>query len=527
MIVLVGFMGAGKSTVGRLLARELGLPFVDTDALITARAGTTIEEMFRTLGEPAFRELERDVVGEVLEGPEAVVALGGGALGDPTTCTALEWANVIHLDVSFAEAMGRARSDEIVRPMLSVADPKALMAERDVLYRRVARHTVPTDGRSPEEVVVSVLAAVGGARSGRSGLERVVVPLGDRSYEIFVGDGIAGDTASLVDVPADCERVAVLTHPALRHMASSIAEGFARTGVAAGVVEVPEGERNKSLATAGELYGRMADAGLHRHDVVVGVGGGVITDLTGFVAGTYLRGISAINVPSTLLGQVDAAIGGKAGVNLPHGKNLVGVFHQPLGVVCDVSLLEGLPDEELRAGLAEVVKYGFISDPGLLSLIESGAGRVIDRDRETMIDIVVRCAAAKASVVAADERDQDRRMQLNYGHTFAHAIENAAGYRGIRHGEAVALGMVAAAYLAHELGMIDADLVERHVRVLRTVGLPTTASLDVGQLEDAWAHDKKYRRGVRFVLLQDLAQTVVDVQAPVDAVKRAVARLNA
>jgi 3-dehydroquinate synthase/shikimate kinase/3-dehydroquinate synthase len=525
MIVLVGFMGAGKSTVGRLLARELGLPFVDTDALITARAGTTIEEMFRTKGEPAFRELERVVVGAALDGPEAVVALGGGALGDPTTCTALGWANVVHLDVTFAEAMRRARSDDVVRPLLSIADPKALMAERDVLYKRVAQHTVSTDGRSPEEVMTSVLSLVGGARSGRTGVEHVVVPLGDRSYEILVGDGIARDTASLVEMPRDCERIVVLTHPGLRSTAASIAEGFAAAGADASIIEVPEGEGSKSLAAAADLYGRIADTGLHRHDLIVGVGGGVITDLTGFVAGTYLRGIAAVHVPSTLLGQVDAAIGGKAGVNLPQGKNLVGVFHQPRGVVCDVSLLDGLPDAELRAGLAEVVKYGFLFDPGLLSLIESGEARIFDRDHATLIDIVVRCAAAKASIVAADERDEGRRMQLNYGHTFAHAIENAAGYRGIRHGEAVALGMVAASYLAQELGMIGADLVDRHLTVLNAVGLPTAASLDVGQLEDAWAHDKKYRRGVRFVLLRDLARPVVDVEAPADAVKRAVARL--
>lgn len=527
MIVLVGFMGAGKSTVGRLLARELGLPFVDTDALIAARAGTTIEEMFRTQGEPVFRELERKVVGEVLDGPEAVVALGGGALSDPTTCTALGWANVIHLDVTFAEAMRRARADDVVRPMLSVADPKALMAEREVLYRRVAQHTVPTDGRPPAEVTSSVLALVGGTPSGRVGLEQVVVPLGDRSYEIFVGDGIAADAASFIALPADCERGILLTHPSLRVVADRVADGFGAAGLETAVVEVPEGERSKSLQVAGELYERLAAAGVHRHDVVIGVGGGVITDLAGFVAGTYLRGIAAIHVPSTLLGQVDAAIGGKAAVNLPQGKNLVGVFHQPLAVVCDVSLLDGLPEEELRAGLAEVVKYGFIADPGLLSLVESEADRILRRDRPTLIDLVVRCAAAKASLVAADERDEGRRMQLNYGHTFAHAIENAVGYRGIRHGEAVALGMVAAAYLAQEMGMIDADLVDRHRSVLRAVGLPIAASVDIGRLEDAWAHDKKYRRGVRFVLLKDLAHPVVDVEAPADAVQRAVARLGA
>ena len=527
MIVLVGFMGAGKSTVGRLVAQALDLPFVDTDALITARAGTTIEEIFSTQGEPAFRELERAVVGGVLDGPEAVVALGGGALADPGTCTALGWATVVHLEVSFAEAMRRARSDDVVRPMLSVADPKALMAERSVLYEQVARERVPTDGRTPEEVAASVLALIGTHPSPSSGSTRVLVPLGERSYEVVVGDGIAEQVAELSALPPDAERAVVLTHGSLIDVANTICDGFRATGIEASIVQIPEGERSKSLDTVAGLYERLVDAGIHRQDVLVGLGGGVITDVAGFVGGTFLRGIAVVHVPSTLLGQVDAAIGGKAGVNLPHGKNLVGVFHQPKAVVCDVSLLDGLPDEELRSGLAEVVKYGFIADPHLLSIVESSPGLIFERDRETLIDLIVGCAAVKAALVSADERDEGRRMQLNYGHTFAHAIENASGYEGIRHGEAVALGMVAAAYLASDLGMIEADLVERHLSTLGSVGLPTSASLDVGRLEDAWMHDKKYRRGMRFVLLEGLAQPVVDVEVPADAVKRAIARLGA
>ena len=531
MIVLVGFMGAGKSTVGRLLARELGIPFVDSDALIAVRTGTSVQDIFRTHGEPGFRQIERDVVGEILAGPEAVVSLGGGALTDPTTCTALGWATVIHLDVSFAEAMRRARADDVVRPLLASGDPKALMAERETLYRRVATHTIHTDGRSPAQVVAEVLASVGDGSEGRRsagpthGVEQVVVPLGDRAYGVFVGEGIAGRTATLVPVDEDRERVVIVTHPSLSPVAGAVAQGFEAGGVTASVLEVPEGESSKSLDATGTVYGRLADLGVHRHDLIVGVGGGVVTDLTGFVAGTYLRGVAVVHVPTTLLGQVDAAIGGKAGVNLAQGKNLVGVFHQPAGVVCDVQLLDGLPDEELRAGLGEVVKYGFIADPSLLTTVENEVDAIMARDHGVLIDVVARCAAVKAAVVAADERDSGRRMQLNYGHTFAHAIERTSGYGAIRHGEAVGLGMLAAALLAHEVGLIDVELVERHRSVLKRAGLPVTATLDVGQLEDAWAHDKKYRRGVRFVLLEGLARPKVDVEVPADAIKRAIARL--
>jgi 3-dehydroquinate synthetase len=235
--------------------------------------------------------------------------------------------------------------------------------------------------------------------------------------------------------------------------------------------------------------------------------------------------MSLIQVPTTLLGQVDAAIGGKTAVNLDAGKNLVGTFFQPVAVISDVDLLTTCPPAEMRSGLAEVIKYGFISEPKLLDDVEVSVDRIVDADPDIVVDIVARCSAIKAGIVATDERESGVRAYLNYGHTFAHAIEKLNDFT-IRHGEAVALGMMGAAYLARELGRIDDELVAHHRRVIETAGLPTSASLDLDGLQGAWKLDKKYRGGVRFVLLAGLGKPGSGIAASSDAVAAAVERLR-
>ena len=535
-------MGAGKSTVGPLVAQRLGLPFVDSDQLVESKAGTTIPEIFAAGGEAAFRSLEREAIAEVLAGPEAVVALGGGALGDPVTCAALEWTTVVHLEVDVAEALNRM-PDPGSRPRLGREDPRSLHERRFPVYSRVADLTVDTGGRAPAEVADLIAAGVGSddqggpATDGPHGPRRIRVDLGPRSYDIVVGAGLASVLPEYVSPPGGAEKAMVVTHPALEAKAAPVVESLSRAGLETHVVTVPEGETSKSLSAAQELLEGFAVHSLHRHDLVVALGGGVVTDLAGFAASTYHRGIAVVHLPSTLLGQVDAAIGGKTGVNLPAGKNLVGTFHQPLGVLCDVDLLVGLPEPELRSGLAEVTKYGFLVDPVLLEQVESRSRDLLALDRELVVEVVGRCAEIKARIVAADEREGGRRAWLNYGHTFGHAIERAGGFEGIRHGEAVSLGMMAASLLAFEMGRVNEACVERHRAVLSAAGLPVSARLDLATLESAWVHDKKYRRGVRFVLLMQptdmnpdmkakgLGVPEAGVSASRDAVERALARL--
>lgn len=524
MIALVGFMGAGKSTVGRLLAARLGMPFVDADEAISRRAGASIADIFEHQGEPSFRALERKVAIDILRGADAVVALGGGALEDPATRRALGFATVVLLEVGHAEAMKRVGADP-GRPMLTRADPEALLARRTSAYRRVATVSVPTEGRTPEAVVEDIIRRTSPRSGDRTEVRRIRVAVPGRSYDVAVGRGLAARLETCIPDMPDAEMALLVTHPALRAAAAPARESLEKRGLRVTVSEVPEGETSKSLASAARLYDDLAAAGAHRGDLVVAFGGGVVCDLAGYAASTYHRGMAVAHVPTTLLAQVDAAIGGKTGVNLVHGKNLVGTIHQPSAVVCDVELLATLPAAEVASGMAEVVKYGLIADPGLLWLIEQRSSEIAAVQGKVMVELVARSAAIKAVIVAADEREHGERAHLNYGHTFAHALEHVFGFKGLRHGEAVALGMMAAAYLAQELGRIGGAEVELHRRTLAAVGLPTSIACRLEALEEAWRHDKKYRRGVRFVLLSSVGKPEAGIRAPGAAVAQAVERL--
>ncbi len=299
----------------------------------------------------------------------------------------------------------------------------------------------------------------------------------DRSYPVIVGSGALGRLAELV--PGAAKRVAVITQDGIGVEVDS--------GVEQRTFEIENGEQAKRLDVVADLTSRLARWGLTRNDAVVAVGGGVVTDVGGFVASVYHRGIPVIHVATTLLGQIDAAIGGKCGVNLPEGKNLVGSFWQPAAVVCDTDTLATLPEREFRAGLGELAKYHFL-----------GGGRL---DLMELDERVAACVRIKASVVAEDEREGGRRVVLNYGHTLAHALESAGTYE-LRHGEAVAIGLVYAAELANRLGRIDAASVQEHIRVVEHYGLPTTvpAGFDSAEILALFARDKKAVDGITFVL---------------------------
>ncbi len=521
MIVLVGFMGAGKTTVGRILAAKLGLPFRDTDAMVVAEAAMSISEIFEKKGEPGFRELEREAVYTALEAEDAVVALGGGALGDPGIVGRLQKAPVAHLDVGYGEAMRRIGGDE-GRPMLE-RNPRELFRHREEMYRTVADFSIETNGRDPEDIAIE-LARRFGLRD--DAFDRVQVSLGERSYDVIIGtDAVSHFAESLPEFPG-AEKAFLITHPSLHEYAAPLLSQLGTAGLEPIVLFTPEGERSKSSEIALELYGKLADNEAHRRDVVVTFGGGAVTDVGGFVASTYARGMPLVHVPTTLLAQVDAAIGGKTGINLPTGKNLVGTIYQPAQVVADVSLLATCPPEEIRAGLAEVIKYGFIADPPLLDSVVADMEALLAADPGKLTSVVSRCAAIKAEIVSMDERETGLRAILNYGHTFGHAIERVREFSAIRHGEAVALGMMAAAYLAYELELIAADVVQRHRDVVTAAGLPVADTFDLVELEEAWQLDKKFNKGVRFVLLKGVGKPQVGIEASRSALVRVLERLR-
>jgi 3-dehydroquinate synthase len=340
----------------------------------------------------------------------------------------------------------------------------------------------------------------------------VRVDLGARSYDIVIGHNTLPEVGSFARSHSNGSRAAVITDHNVAAHARRAQQSLERTGFRASLHEIAAGEAQKSLAGAQTLYDFLQAERADRQTLIVAVGGGVIGDLAGFVAATYLRGLSLLMVPSTLLAMVDSSVGGKVGVNHPRGKNLIGAFHQPVGVWIDTELLATLPEREYRSGLAEVVKYGVILDPDLFAFLEQHAGDVLQRLAEAVDHIVGRCCRLKADVVEKDEREETGlRSILNYGHTFAHGIEVVAGYGTWLHGEAVAAGMICAARLAESRGMIKLDLVERQRKLLKAFDLPTSLrGLDSDRLIEAMRNDKKSLDGrLRFILPRKLGDVTL------------------
>ncbi|MDX6285429.1 MAG: 3-dehydroquinate synthase [Frankiales bacterium] len=327
---------------------------------------------------------------------------------------------------------------------------------------------------------------------------------GPAPYDVVVGNGLDGEIATMVDGAS----VVALIHPrTLTDRAARLASQLGKGGLRVEVIPVPDGETAKELVIASEVWDMLAEARVSRTDAVIGFGGGATTDLAGFVAATWLRGVRVVQVPTTLLGMVDAAVGGKTAVNTRAGKNLVGVFHPPAGVICDISTLSTLPPHEYVSGLAEVIKAGFIADPGILDIIESDPAAATRHDGPQTRELIERAIRVKADVVAADLTEQGGREMLNYGHTLAHAIEKVEDFRG-RHGPAVSVGLVYAAAVGRLAGRLDDDTAARHRATLAAVGLPTTYATDAWpRLYSAMNVDKKVRGGrLRFVVLDGLGK---------------------
>jgi 3-dehydroquinate synthase len=359
----------------------------------------------------------------------------------------------------------------------------------------------------------------------------VPVPVAGGGYPVLIGSGLLDRLDELLGELPGAEAAAVVSSPPVAAVAGRVGRALTRRGLAVHQLEVPVGEEAKRLAVVAGLYERLAEIPARRADPVVAVGGGATTDVAGFAAATWLRGVPLVNVPTTVLGMVDAAVGGKTGVDLEAGKNLVGSFHQPVAVVADLDTLAGLPTAEVRSGLAEVAKAGLAGDPALAEALARSAGPAVAGDPAALAPLVEGAVRVKAAVVGADEHEDggDRtavgrpvgsgeprggapvgRLVLNYGHTLGHALERLAGYRGLRHGEAVALGMVFAARVAEAIGLARPGLADGHVELLAALGLPVGGvSLDPDQVLAAMATDKKQRKGLRLVLLRDLGQPEV------------------
>jgi 3-dehydroquinate synthase len=364
--------------------------------------------------------------------------------------------------------------------------------------------------------------------SGGSRDVTMCIPIAvDPPYDVWVGRGLLGGLGRYLPEASRARRAAVVTTDEVaRHHGPPVLAALNAAGLEVHSRSVPDGEQAKSLAVLGELYDWLASLPMGRDDMVVALGGGVVTDLAGFVAATWHRGVAVVQVPTTLLAQVDAAIGGKTAVNLPAGKNLVGAFHQPAVVVADVATLATLPHRELRAGMAEVIKCGFIRDTVILDMVERDPAAALDPHGDVLVDLVRRAIAVKAQVVAADTFERGERALLNYGHTLAHAIETLTGYRRYRHGEAVGLGMRFAALVAELTGDAEPGMAARTTRLLSALELPTTCErLDAGEVFGVMARDKKVRDGIRLVLSDRPGRARVVAAPPRHVLERALEQI--
>lgn len=529
-LYLTGFMGAGKSSVGRLVAEELGRVFVDMDAQIEAREGRTIAALFEEAGEAYFRRLERQVLQELARQSGLVVATGGGVVeADENRDLMARTGEVVWLYCDLERSVSRALEQGSVRPLLAPSRADALERARRLWKRRqwwYARAPVWVDARSgePAQVARRVIEAL---QWGQVAPTAAWVLGPGHAYPLVVGRGLIKRLGSIVGLLADRYDLGgtafVVADRAVRAFAEQAVDALRQVGWRTALAEVGPGEAAKELDQLSALYEQARQANLDRTGLVVAVGGGAALDVAGFMAATYMRGVAWLSLPTTLLAQVDAAIGGKTGVNTPRAKNLVGAFHQPLAVVADLDALSGLPARQYAAGMAEVIKHGLVGDPWLWERLEAGApgadvpGSLCQDEAE----LIARAAAVKALVVTEDPFEKGRRVVLNFGHTTAHALEAAGNFEQYLHGEAVAIGMVTAAMLSARLGVLhEPDLVARLQRTLVRHGLPVSAGRrppDATLLWDLMGVDKKKQAGRRrWVLLEAPGQAV----ALTDAVGR-------
>jgi len=513
MICLVGFMGAGKSSALVELAAH-GLHTVDTDRLIEADAGCPIAVYFERHGEEAFRELEQATILKALSDPQNdVVALGGGAVGSKVVRNAMfgRLHTVVWLDVEMDTAWRRVRASN--RPLAQdQGEFEALYRKRVPLYESVADVVLPAVARRIWDRAIGPVRII---KDLPEGTRMIWAASSGGEYPVYVGENLLGSVLFDGDrevMPGDGDSYTFSD--------DSVAPLYGgQLGKIKGAISVPPGETAKTVSQAENSLRKMALLGVTRSDRLIALGGGVVGDLAGFCAHTYQRGIPVVQVPTTLVAQVDSAIGGKTGVDLPEGKNYVGAFHLPSAVITDVGTLKTLPKEELRAGMAEVVKTALLAGGELWQqVLNLQPEEILERS-----DLIYACARHKCRVVAADERDTGLRATLNLGHTVGHAIEAATGYERYRHGEAVALGLLAALRLsdAPELRAQLRDWNERH-------GLPVTLdpSISIGAVIDAVQFDKKKTaRGVGFVLLSTPGEPEVDCLVETERVRDAVEEL--
>jgi shikimate kinase/3-dehydroquinate synthase len=527
-LILTGFMGTGKSSVARIIAQRTRRSLVDMDTEIEKRARKPVPKIFAEDGEEVFRAMEAAMCRELSEQRGLVISTGGGALIDDTNRDLmLNNGTVILLRCDVDEILHRVQSgSQGDRPLLDVDDPptavEQLLRQRKSAYDAIPWH-IDTTGKAIEDVAEQAMQVA----------EAISLPVEypGGQYPIHVGAGLLVQAAGAfpaAGVP-DGGRVAIVSNPIVAPLyADKLMSALEQAGYRPFVCQIQAGEESKTLDTVSTLYGQFLEGNLDRSGTVLSLGGGVTGDIAGFAAASFMRGVAFIQVPTTLLAMVDASIGGKSGVDLPQGKNLVGAFKQPALVLIDPDVLKTLSESEMRSGLAEVIKHGVIADQALFEILESGERELSYWWGDHAASQIVRALRVKQSIVEEDPFERGRRAVLNLGHTIGHALEKMSDY-SLRHGEAVSIGMVGAADIAHALGRCEGDLARRIRNTLSRWGLPIASPpYSVESILRAMSRDKKRQgHGLRWILPRDIGDVDIVEDVPLDVVRTTLCNLGA
>lgn len=521
-IVLAGFMGTGKTSVGRLIADQLHRDFLDTDEEIERREKLPVPGIFEAYGEPHFRAMEKDLCRELSSRTGLVIATGGGIPVDPENRRLLNSMGVVVcLRCSPSRILARVDSGA-GRPMLETNDLEKritdLLKEREQVYASLP-FQVDTSDLTPSRVAERVLSLVESSAADSRFLS--VTAQGSGGYTIALGPGLLELLGDMLRDRGLTSRVAVVTDSNVGPLyLGLVMNSLNAAGFRPFPVTVPAGEETKNPKQLGRIYEAFLDGGMDRRGAVVALGGGVVGDLAGFAAATFMRGVSLVQCPTTLLAMVDSSVGGKTGVDLPQGKNLVGAFKQPLVVAADTQTLGSLPDAQIRMGMAELIKHALIDDADLFSLLEKSSGTIAPAP-----ELVARSVRVKIQVVEEDPFESGRRAVLNLGHTVGHALEKCSGY-SMAHGDAVSVGVVAAARISNRMGLCDNHVPERVEALLARVGLSVRHAMNPLELVGVMTTDKKVVEGrVRFVLIRDIGKVDHGWDVPPELVREVLQNL--
>jgi 3-dehydroquinate synthase len=493
LIFIYGPPASGKSTIGKLVAEGLGLPFTDLDSKIEEKTQQSIPKIFAEVGEVGFRSIEKSILQEFISEGSGVCALGGGALTNPECLESVCAAGpVICLMASYDSLNSRVTNMKRgERPLLSHQPETRL---RHLLASRIDHYAsfsqiIDTDGKSPPQVAWEAQTLLG----------RFHLTQGRQISDIRTLKGMDEIGKAIHSYHNAGNRVAIVTDDHVGPLFADRAVKSLRTeSFEASVIQIPSGEDHKTLSTVAYLWDEFIRLRLERKSLVIALGGGVVSDVAGFAASTFLRGIPWVVVPTTLLAAVDASIGGKTGIDLNQGKNLVGSFHFPRQVLVSSEALDTLPIEEFRNGLAEVIKHGVIGDPALFEICKQGEGYI----QANYLRLILRAIAVKIAIVQIDPFEANRRAELNFGHTIGHGLEVLSNFK-LRHGEAVSIGMVVETALAEQIGLARPGLKDEIVKVLDAIGLPTSlpSGFAIDSLISALQMDKKRAGGIVYFSL--------------------------